>query len=144
MTPGFRLGAHLAAGLLAATVPAAAGAACNVSAQGVAFGFYNPLSLAGLNGVGNVRVQCTLLTGFNVSIGPGSGTVADRRMNGGASQLRYNLFKDVDRLFIWGENNDGLGTIGTTVDLPVYGRIPALQNVPANIYLDSIVVTITY
>ena len=140
MTPGLRL----AAGCLALAVPAAAGAACSVSAQGVAFGIYDPLDAFPVHGVGNVHVTCTLLTSFTVSLGPGNGTVANRRMSGGGAQLNYNLYKDAARLFVWGEGSAGVSTIGTNVQLPAYGRIPAAQNVPANVYLDSVTVTVDF
>lgn len=134
----------LAAALLIALAAPAAAAACNVNPQGVSFGNYDPLGAIPLDGVGNVHVQCDLPIGFNVSIGSGAGTVADRRMTGGAAQLRYNLYKDATRLFVWGEGIQGLDAIGTNVHLPVYGRIPGTQNIPAGIYLDSVSVTVTF
>jgi spore coat protein U-like protein len=81
---------------------------------------------------------------FTVSLSSGNGTIADRRMIGGAAQLSYNLYKDSSRVVIWGDGAGGVSSIGTNVDLPVYGRIPASQNVPANVYLDAITVTVTF
>lgn len=50
------------------------------------------------------------------------------------------------RLIVWGDGTtaSNVSATGTNVDLPVYGRIPALQNLPANAYADSITVTISY
>ncbi|MBA3511574.1 spore coat U domain-containing protein [Sphingomonas sp.] len=135
---------RLSAACLMLAASSAAMAACSVSTQGVSFGNYDPLAQSALDGVGNVHVSCDAPTSFTVSIGPGTGTVQDRRMTGGAAQLAYNLFKDSNRLVIWGEGIDGLGAVGTTVDLPVYGRIPATQNVQANVYADSLTVTVTF
>ena len=144
MTALDRWSGRAAAGLLLLAAPAAASAACNVTPQAVAFGAYDPLSPIARNGVGNVQVTCTVLTSFTVSLGPGNGTVANRRMTGGAAQLNYNLYKDAARLFIWGEGAAGVSSLGTNVQLPVYGRIPAGQNVPATIYTDSVSVTVTF
>lgn len=144
MTAQFSAGARLAAGCLLLAVPAVAGAACNVTAQGVAFGNYDPLGATALDGVGNININCDVATAFVVSLGPGNGTVADRRMNGGAAQLAYNLYKDSTRLIVWGEGLDGSSATGTNVEMPVYGRIPGAQNVPASTYLDSITVTVTF
>lgn len=137
---------RLAAGVLLLAASAAASAACDVTAQGVSFGNYDPMSATALDGVGNVHLSCTLLSTFvTVSIGPGGGTIADRRMIAGATQLHYNLYSDASRLVVWGEGSESVGaTVLLSSDLPVYGRIPALQNVTAGMYLDSVTVTITY
>ncbi len=129
--------------LLAAST--SAWAACSVSPQSVIFGDYDPLTVAALDGVGNVNIDCDVQTTFIVSLSAGNGGISDRRMNAGAGQLHYNLYKDAARIFIWG---DGLvpsvSATGINVDLPVYGRIPGGQNVPTGLYLDSITVTVTY
>lgn len=98
------------------------------------------------DGVGNVHISCNLLSPVvTVSLGSGGGSVADRRMTAGATQLHYNLYRDASRLIVWGEGSASVtSAIVLNLDLPVYGRIPALQNVPAGTYLDAITVTITY
>ena len=60
--------------------------------------------------------------------------------------MNYNLYTDATRTAVWG---DGVGAsnvsaTGTSVDLPIYGRIPARQTVPAKGYTDAITVTIDY
>ena len=139
-----RLGMRVIAAGLALAAPSVAHAACNVAVQAVSFGSYNALSPLGLPGVGNVHVTCSLLSSFSVSLGPGNGTVANRRMTSGSAQLNYNLYKDAARLFVWGEGAAGVSGLGTNVQLPVYGLIPGGQNVPANIYLDSVSVTVDF
>ncbi|HEU5286718.1 MAG TPA: spore coat U domain-containing protein [Sphingomicrobium sp.] len=144
MTAFRRWGGRAAAGLLLLAASTAASAECEVSPQEVDFGAYDPLSATALNGVGNVQVTCDLPTSFVVSLGPGTGTVANRRMTGGAAQLNYNLYKDAARLFVWGEGLAGVSTLGTNVQLTVYGRIPAGQTVPADVYVDSVAVTVDF
>lgn len=135
-----------AAGLMLALAAPAAAATCSVSPQGVSFGSYDTLSSTALDGVGNINVTCDALVTFTVSLSTGSGSYDERLMTGGGAQLGYNLYSDVTRLIVWGDGTTAgnVSASGTNVDLSVYGRIPALQNIPANAYTDSISVTVSY
>ena len=146
MSGSVRIATGMAAGLLAAAFASPAFAACDVSAQSVAFASYNPFSPTALDGVGNVHISCdSLSTIVTVSLSAGNGTITQRRMTGGPMRLNYNLYRDAARLVVWGEGSASVtSAVVRNLDLPVYGRIPALQNVPASVYLDSIIVTITY
>lgn len=144
MTRFCRWGGRAVAGVAALAACTSASAACNVSPQAVSFGGYDPLSPAALDGVGNVNVTCDVETSFTVTLGTGNGTVQDRRMTGGATQLAYNLYKDASRVIVWGDGAGGVSSIGTNVDMTVYGRIPGAQNVPANVYVDSVTVVVTF
>lgn len=138
-------GWSLLAACLLLGASSAAAAACNVSPQGVSFGNYDPLGHSPLDGVGNVNVTCDEPTSFTVSLGTGTGTIEDRRMNGAPSQLAYNLYKDVSRLLVWGDGGGGgVSSNGTSVDLTVYGRIPGAQNVRPDVYADSVTVTVAF
>ncbi len=137
-------GWSLLAGCLLLGASTAAAAACNISPQGVSFGNYDPLSHSALDGIGNVNVSCDASSSFTVSLGTGDGTVEDRRMTGGASQLAYNLYKDASRLLVWGDGGGDVSSNGTSVDLTIYGRIPGAQNVPADVYADSVTVTVAF
>lgn len=140
-----RIGAGLALGLTAAA-PAGA-VVCTVTPQAVSFGSYDPLSSSALDGAGNINVSCDTLVPFTVSLSTGSsGSFAERRMTAGADYLAYNLYSNVLRTVVWGDGVTA-GNVtgnGTNVDLPVYGRMPALQNVPAKSYADTITVTVTF
>lgn len=139
--------AAAAAGMMLAYAVPASAVTCSVTPQGVAFGPYDTLSAAPTDGVGNVNVNCDASTSFTVSLSAGSGTYTQRIMSGGANQLGYNLYTDASRTTVWG---DGLGSTsnvsatGSSIDLPVYGRIPAQQNVPASAYADTMTVTVAY
>ena len=148
MTRAFRRGASAAAvaGVLTAIAAPASAATCTVSPQGVSFGAYDTLGAAPLDGVGNINVSCDAPVSFTVSLSAGGGSYEQRLMAGGASQLGYNLYTDATRTAVWG---DGIGSgnvsaTGENVDLSVYGRIPARQNVPASAYSDMIIVTVDY
>ena len=131
---------------LTAAAPAAA-AVCTVTPQGVSFGNYDPLSASALDGAGNINVTCDTLVPFTVSLSTGSsGTFDERRMTAGAAYLGYNLYIDSVRTIVWGDGvtTSNVSSTGTNVDLPVYGRMPALQNVGTNTYSDTITVTVVY
>jgi len=134
--------------IVAGWAPATAATAVTCSAQSgsVVFGTYDPLSPRALDGVGRVNIDCDAPTSFTIGLGPGGGSFDERRMTGGQSQLVYNLYSDATRLIVWGdgEGASSLTAGGGRVDLPVYGRIPAHQNVVAGVYGDTITITITY
>lgn len=126
---------------------------CSTSASNLAFGNYDPLSLVDKAATTTVNVTCSLLAPFNlgISIGTNGVSVTDRKMKitgGGSELLDYELFQDVTHLINWGNTvgTDTLASLGTglAVGLPVYGVIPAGQNVPVGSYTDTVTVTITY
>ena len=122
-------------------------ATCNVSPQGVSFGSYDALDPSPLDGVGNIAITCDSATSFTLSLSTGAGSYAQRRMNGVDGALVYNIFTDASRLIVWGDGGGGSNTVSMTAiaaDVPVYGRLPARQNLPAGAYVDTIVVTVTY
>lgn len=137
----------------------AIGETCTVSATGVTFSNYDPSSL--LDGTGNITVICTGLisvsVNYTISLSTGSsGSYSARQMTSGGYVLQYNLYtapsrSDVDQ--IWGDGSgvssvvsDGysLALLIVTRNYPVYGRIPAGQNVAAGLYGDTITVTVVY
>lgn len=147
--------ALLVAALLA---PASAGAACNVSATGVAFGIYNPASATPAAATGAVTLTCGLLSGLGVAsqfalgVG-GGGSYSARRMASGGGTLQYQLYLDAARTQIWGDGSGGtsvnsdlslVAVLGGSVSFQVYGLIPARQSVAPGAYVDVIVVTVTY
>jgi len=153
-----RLLAALALALAAA--PLWAQTTCRfVSTPGAAFGAYDDSSAAPTDTAVSVVVSCTRVGGpatadVVLSLGPSanSGQIANRAMRQGANTLSYNLFRDASRSAVWGQTagadtmtmrftsipNNGSQN-GTFV---IYGRIPALQNVGAGLYGDSLPLTL--
>jgi spore coat protein U-like protein len=151
-------------GLLCFATPCRAGCSglciCSHSTTGVNFGPYSMLTREATDATGAVTVTCLLsvsLAGsFTVELSPGvSGSYATRTMTNGGAALGYNLYTSESRASIWGDGTSGSGSVTrpikyvvgvfSTVDtLPIYGRIPAGQNVPAGSYTDTVVVTIIY
>jgi spore coat protein U-like protein len=122
-------------------------ASCTVSTVGVAFGSYDVFSSVDTDSTGTVIVSCHSIASYKISLSAGAGTFTSRLMAGEAAQLHYNLFIDPQRLTVWGDGTSGTATVsarGTGGSYPVYGRIPALQNVPAGSYSDTLTVTVTY
>lgn len=139
------------------SVSAQVGGSCSVGSSGIDFGQYDPVilnSILALPGVGNVDVACTLGTSAVVTLGQGSNAgggstnaVPVRRMASGAQRLGYSLYRDLLRTQVWGNTaGTGLAVLGTGLNLPVpvYGSIPAAQNVESGTYTDTVVVTVTF
>ena len=154
-----------AALLLVATLAAPVAQAvvsCTVSASGVNFGIYNPLSAAPLDSTGSVTVTCTLQSGGATTVNMiaklsagSSGSFAARTMVSGVQQLKYNLYWSNAYAQVWGDGTGGsfygTATLALTAANPtqqangtMYGQIPAAQDVGAGSYLDTIVVTVSY
>ncbi len=133
---------------------------CSASASPVNFGGYNPLGGSPTDSTGNVAVTCQcilsicLVVGYNIQLSTGSNnTYLPRAMVSGANHLNYNLYTNAAHSTIWGNGTSstvvvsdsfllGIGT--ATRNYPVYGRIPAGQNVTAGSYSDTITVTVNY
>ena len=145
-----RLAAAL--GLVLVAVPGFAAAACTISSNGVVFGSYNVFTNSPLDGSGSVTFQCApLATNIQVQLNRGGApTFSPRQMRRGADTLDYNVYLDVTRTIVWG---DGTGAtqvysalIAPMIDIvvPMYGRVPPRQNIPAGSYADTIIATIVF
>ena len=134
---------------------------CLTSATGVSFGSYDALSPANTDSAGYVGVTCVTVnltavaTAYTIALSAGSsGSFASRHLNFGGNRLDYNLYTDSSRTTVWG---DGTGSssvvsdsymlspgLGENRTYTAYARLPAHQNVPIGVYLDLVVVTVTY
>lgn len=153
-----RRASRLCAGLLlaGAFVPAAHASECAfASVVGVNFGGYDVFSPAPLDSTGSVTLRCTGVgPGDTVLVSLSRGTSASffpRLMPNPRTPLAYDLYLDAARLVVWGDGTGGSSAYGPVqpVDgsdlvLPIYGRVPAQQNVMAGSYSDTLVVTIQF
>lgn len=153
----------LAAVLLAASLPAAAAATCTVSAVGVTFGSYDPLSANPAAAAGSLLATCTWTGGGSTTLSltssfsaGNSGSFPNRYMLSGTQRLNYNLYMDAAYTQIRGNGTAGTYTGGpaevtvssasrtATATGTIYGRIPAGQDVAPGSYTDTIIITINY
>jgi spore coat protein U domain-containing protein, fimbrial subunit CupE1/2/3/6 len=145
--------ACLAAVLMLWALSGRAEAACTISTTPVSFGTYNVFNASATTSTGTVTYRCGNADhNITITISTGSsGTFANRTMKKGAEVLTYNLYMDAAFANVWG---DGSGTTttyhlgnppnGTDVNLTVYGRVAALQDVSAGSYSDTVIATINF
>ena len=143
---------------------------CTLSTNGLAFGSYAPTSATAVTANGSISFTCTYTgTGFtaNLTISPGnSGTYTNRTLNFGGQSLNYNIYVNAADTEIFGGGTGGgvsgtyyyflcyagggvvctggSGQSGTQYVAPMYGLLPAGQDVSAGTYSDTIIVTLTY
>jgi len=140
---------------------ALAQATCSFSSTpGATFGAYDDSSAVATDTSTSLVVNCLRNGGpANISVtlqlGPsaGSGQIATRALRFGANSLNYNLYRDSARSLVWGQTAgvdtgavaiNGIPNNGSkTGSFVIYGRIPALQNVPAGPYTDSVQITVS-
>lgn len=152
--------ALLSAGLMCAFAPEvlALGASCGVTSPTLNFGSYNPVSGAPATTSATITVSCTaalaLSVPFTVTLSAGnSGSTANRSMSGSSASLPYNVFTNGSYTTVW-DNTTGvsgsisllgvLGLFSGSSDLTAFGRILASQAVPAGVYTDTLVITVSY
>lgn len=68
-----------------------------------------------------------------------------------ADSLLYNVYLDAARTAIWGDGTQGSQIwvapnppVRTRINVPIYGRIPAGQNIGVGSYGDTLMITINY
>jgi spore coat protein U-like protein len=137
------------------TVTATVSAECTVSTATLNFGAYDPVAAnlaAPKDSTSVINVYCTKGTLATVSLDNGlwlSG--GNRRIKGTTlgDFLNYQLYNNAGRTVIWDNVNTDSGT-STSKLIPInggftaYGRIFAAQDVRADSYTDTILVTVNY
>lgn len=135
-------------------------AACNVTVTNLAFGNYDPLAGAAVNGSATASIACSQGAIPVISMGAGANPlVAQRRMALGAAFLNYGLFQPVTNApgavcaytTPWGDGGAFgtalTATAATSLAVRAYnicGQIPAGQNVGVGVYTDTVAVNITF
>lgn len=151
----FSQGAQAATASGPMTVTATVLASCVVGASTLAFPSATSaaISAANVDAVGNVTVNCTKGSDYNVSLDVGSGTsatLAKRRMGAGNNQwLAYSIYTAANRTSVWGDGSAGTSVVsgtgtGRRQSIYAYGRIFGGQIATAANYADIVNVTIQY
>lgn len=130
---------------------------CTVTTTPLSFGAYDSTDPSPLDATAQIVVACTQGTGFTVALDKGQSpeaSFAAREMTGGTSGdvMTYAIFTDAARSLVWGDGiaagtqtMGGSGTgLGTGISITAYGRVPALQNIAADSYSDTVQVTVTF
>jgi spore coat protein U-like protein len=129
-------------------------AACTITSTPLTYGTYNVFATTPLDSTGSVTYRCGN-SDHNIVITldrGGAATFNPRRMLLGTEVLNYNLYLDAARTTIWGDGTGGTQAFtehnpqGNNRDLvlPIYGRIPAGQDVKAGTYTNTITATIQF
>jgi spore coat protein U-like protein len=140
--------------LLLGTTPAFAQApSCTISVTSVAFGTYNVFNTATDDSTGTITYRCNA-TAANISITLSDGsssTFSPRTMRRGGEVLNYNLYRNAARTNVWGDGTGGTSVYtranppnNSNVNVTIYARIPALQDVSAGNYSDTVSAVINF
>ena len=140
---------------LVGTANAAAQAApsCTISATAVAFGNYNVYSVTNVDSTGTITYRCNAAAAnISITLSKGaSSTFSPRTLRKGAEALNFNLYRNAARTQIWGDGTGGTSVLSVanppnnqSVNVTVFGRIPALQDVSAGSYSDTVVATVNF
>ena len=120
------------------------------SASNLSFGSQGVLT-ANVDVTSTIQVQCTNTTPYNIGLDAGTSTgatVTTRKMTNGAATVSYSLYSNAGRTTNWG-NTVGTDTVasagtGASQSFTVYGRVPPQSTPAAQVYNDTITVTVTY
>ena len=157
---GFALNASAASNTTTFNVTATVINNCVISSTNIAFGSYDPTSATAVTAAGNVSAKCTKNDVVYVELGQGSnagtGSTAQvpvRQMKSAttAGLLPYHIYTTSGGTTEWGTgaaNRPASQTsvsVGTALNFPTYGSLPAGADVAAATdYTDSVVATVTY
>ena len=125
-----------------------------VTTSGVSFGAYEARKTTAVESTGLVAFECRgVASGDMIMIQLGrdtAGSFVPRRMHHGAAKLEYNLYLDAARTRVWGDGTAGTNAYsvhpsnGRTTSVPIFGQIPARQDVAPGHYHDQVLLTVLY
>ena len=128
-------------------------AKCTIATTPVVFGTYNVFTIAPTDSTGTVVYNCNggaKNVWITISRGTSS-TFNPREMAKGVERLGYNLYRDAPRSTVWGDFTGGTSVHldpnppnDNDINVTVYGRIPAGQDISAGAYADTVTVEINF
>jgi len=132
----------------------AAHADCSLSSTSIVFGTYSVISAAPTDTTGILTYRCgnrdhDIMISFDTG---GAPSFSSRRLVNGSEQLFYNLYLDAARTVIWGDGTGGSQFYfnhnpqanNQDIEVPIYGRMPPLQDVGVGTYTNTITVTLNF
>ena len=132
----------------------AAEAACTITTTAVNFGAYNVFATSPDDATGQITYRCTAprppLVQIHLDKG-GAPSFNPRQMRQGSETLDFNLYLDSTRSTIWGDGTGGSQAYtqanpvpNSNINVNVFGRIPAGQDVSAGGYTATVTATIFF
>jgi spore coat protein U-like protein len=125
-------------------------ASCNITLPAsIVFTAYDPLSATPDDNTSQaMTIACSQGSVTHISLNFGSTVpLGPAAMgNGGAARLLYELHKDSLTGALWNGASLDTGTAPSTTprSFTIYGRIPALQDVPVGSYTDTVTATVLF
>lgn len=127
---------------------------CTITTTPLAFGTYDPVVAnvtTPLDAAATVTIACTMGTPATIGLDTGSNALATQRRltNSSSAYMNYQIFLDSGHSNVWGNETTTQLDAGTAPSkepraFPVYGRIPAGQDVPVGPFSDSVVATVNF
>jgi spore coat protein U-like protein len=146
--------ALVVAGVVALAPEARAQSCSFMSVTAPAFGTYDVFSAASNDTAGSLSYSCTGGATVTITLSRGSApSFSPRQMqrSGGGTPMSYNLYLDAGHAQIWGDGTSSTFVSGPTSPadnavnvVPIFGSIPAGQDVAVGGYGDTVVVTLNF
>ena len=120
-----------------------------IDASDMNFGQTPPPGTA-IDATSNIAVRCPVQTNWSLGLNNGLNYSGGwRRMANAGRFVPYQLYLDAGRTQVWGNTsgnryNHTTPANGATVNVTVYGRVPAMPTAAPGAYSDTITVTLTY
>jgi spore coat protein U-like protein len=128
---------------------------CSItSVTGVAFGAYDVFDPSPVSSAGAVTYVCTAVQPLDrvvIELDGVTDAATLRAMTAGSHTLGYQLYLDAARTLVWGTGGGGtasygpiLPSDGVSTVVPIYGALPARQDVATGSYGGTVVVTLQF
>jgi spore coat protein U-like protein len=126
---------------------------CTISTTSVNFGTYNVFSGTPLDSTGTITYRCNAAAAnITIALTQGtSGTYSPRNMSKGVELLSYNLYTNAARTVVWGDGTAGTATHfranppnNSNVNVTVFARVPAGQDISVGSFSDTVSATINF
>ena len=127
---------------------------CTISATSVDFGNYNVFNGSALDSTGTITYRCNRTSRKHHHLAeqrPEHHLQSATDVSRDARSLTYNLYRNAARTKIWGDGTGGTAVYSranppnnSNVNVTIYGRVPAGQDVSAGSYSDTVSATINF
>ncbi len=118
---------------------------CNYTTTPIIFEPYDPTFARESKGNGGISLTCNQQTAISILLN--ANPASYRSLKNNNNILRYNLYVDPALTRLWGDGMSGTTPLQATariITFPIYGIIPAGQNIAAGNYSDILNITINY